>query len=166
MEMENETKAAPLDRIIAILREELSLAARLHEQAEAQRKALKDNLNGKAVTDATEAAGPTLQALDACEKNKAALLAELGVGTFADALGRMPYSREKMRARQYMDSLDRLLKELRETVGASRELLARDMDYLAFTLNVMTEASAGAGYGTPEAPVPATQGRKLFDQSI
>ena len=40
------------------------------------------------------------------------------------------------------------------------------MDYLTFSLNVMTAASAAPGYGTPDAPEQATQGRKLFDQSI
>ena len=163
--MENEKMDAPLDKVQTLLKEELSLTLRLYEQAEEQRKSLKENLNGKAVASATEAIEPTLRALDGCEKKKAALLSELGAENLADALGRMPYSQEKIRVRQYMKRLDGLLGKLREVVGTSRSLLANDMDYLTFSLNVMTAASASPAYGTPDAPTAATQGRKLLDKS-
>ena len=164
--MDNKSNKTPLSRIEALLKSELSLALRLYEQAETQRKALKENLNGKAVTDATDAIESTLRELDACEKNKTELLSELGAETIEDALGRMPYSKEKTRARQYMNRLGGLLDKLRALADTNRDLLARDMDYLAFSLNVMTAASAAPGYGTPDTPAQGTQGRKLFDQSI
>ena len=48
--MENEMKEATLGRIESLLKSELSLTLRLYEQAETQKKALKENLNGKAVS--------------------------------------------------------------------------------------------------------------------
>ena len=164
--MENESRNEPLEKILPLLGRELSLALRLYERAEEQRQALKENLNGQAVAKATEALNATLRDLSACEKDKEALLAELGAKTLDDVVGRLPYSKEKTRARQQMKRLDDLLKKLRNIVGTSRGLLAHGMEYLTFSLNVMTAASAAPGYGTPDAPAAATQGRKLFDQSV
>ena len=72
--MEDENKDPSLERILELLKAELSLALRLYEQAETQRQALKENLNGKAVADATEAVNATLRELEACEKRKNAFL--------------------------------------------------------------------------------------------
>ena len=164
--MDNENKDTLLERILELVKAELSLTSRLYEQAGTRRQALMENLNGKAVTDTTEAVNATLRELEACEKRKNAFLAEMGEKTFNDVLGRMPYSKDKTRARQYLNRLDDLLKKLKDLVGTSQKLLANDMDYLTFSLNVMTAASAAPAYGTPDAPQQATQGRKLFDQSI
>ncbi len=164
--MNNEANGTPLDRIESLLKAELSLTLRLYEQSEAQKKALKENLNGKAVSEATEAIEKTLREMEAHEKNKAALLAEMSADNIEDVVGRMPYSKEKTRVRQYMKRLRDLLEKMRSVVESSRSLLKKDMDYLTFSLNVMTAASASPAYSTPDAPEQATQGRKLFDQSI
>ena len=164
--MENEMKEATLGRIESLLKSELSLTLRLYEQAETQKKALKENLNGKAVSDATEAIEKTLRELEAHEKNKTALLSELDADNIEAVVGRMPYSKEKTRVRQQMKRLGDLLEKMQDVVESSKTLLKKDMDYLNFSLNVMTAASAAPGYGTPDAPEQATQGRKLFDQSI
>ena len=163
--MENESKTM-LERIESLLKAELSLTLRLYEQSEAQKKALKENLNGKAVSEATEAIEKTLREMEAHEKNKAALLAELKVDNIEAVVGRMPYSQGKTRVRQQMKRLGDLLEKMRGVVESSRGLLKKDMEYLTFSLNVMTAASASPAYGTPDAPEQATQGRKLFDQSI
>ena len=163
--MENESNTT-LERIESLLKAELSLTLRLYEQSEAQKKALKENLNGKAVSEATEAIEKTLREMEAHEKNKAALLAEMSADNIEDVVGRMPYSKEKTRVRQYMKRLRDLLEKMRGVVESSRSLLKKDMEYLTFSLNVMTAASAAPAYGTPDAPEQATQGRKLFDQSI
>ena len=52
--MENGSNTT-LERIESLLKAELSLTLRLYEQSKAQKQALKENLNGKAVTEATEA---------------------------------------------------------------------------------------------------------------
>ena len=164
--MESEMKDTALERIESLLKAELSLTLRLYEQSETQKKALKENLNGKAVSEATEAINKTLRELEAHEKNKTALLAELEADNVEAVVGRMPYSQEKTRVRQQMKRLGDLLEKMQSVVESSRSLLKKDMEYLTFSLNVMTEASAAPGYGTPDAPEQATQGRKLFDQSI
>ena len=164
--MAEENKATPLERIESLLKAELALALRLYEQAETQKQALKENLNGKAVSEATEALDATLRAMEGHEKTKAAFLSELGAESIESAVGRMPYSKEKTRVRQQMKRLRDLLEKMRAVVESSRSLLKHDMDYLTFSLNVMTAASAAPGYGTPEAPERATQGKKLFDQSV
>ena len=164
--MDNESKTTPLDRIESLLKAELSLTLRLYEQSETQKKALKENLNGKAVTETTEAINATLRALENHEKNKAALLSELCAANIEDVVGRLPYSKEKTRVRQQMKRLQDLLEKMRGVVESSRALLKKDMDYLTFSLNVMTAASTAPAYGAPDAPEQATQGKKLFDQSI
>ncbi len=164
--MDNEMKETALDRIESLLKAELSLTLRLYEQAETQKKALKENLNGKAVSEATEAINKTLRELDANENNKKALLTEMQADDIEAVVGRMPYSQEKTRVRQQMKRLGDLLEKMRGVVESSRSLLKKDMEYLNFSLNVMTAASAAPAYGTPDAPEQATQGRKLFDQSI
>ena len=164
--MESEMKDTALERIESLLKAELSLTLRLYEQSETQKKALKENLNGKAVSEATEAINKTLRELEAHEKNKTALLAELEADNVEAVVGRMPYSQEKTRVRQQMKRLGDLLEKMQSVVESSRSLLKKDMDYLNFSLNVMTAASAAPAYGTPDAPEQATQGRKLFDQSI
>lgn len=164
--MENESKTTPLERIESLLKAELSLTLRLYEQSETQKKALRENLNGKAVSEATEAINATLRALEGHERTKSALLAEMDADTIEAVVGRLPYSKEKTRVRQQMKRLKDLLEKMRDVVESSRTLLKKDMDYLTFSLNVMTAASAAPGYGTPDAPEQATQGKKLFDQSI
>lgn len=164
--MDNEMKETALDRIESLLKAELSLTLRLYEQAETQKKALKENLNGKAVSEATEAINKTLRELDAYENDKKALLTEMQADDIEAVVGRMPYSQEKTRVRQQMKRLGDLLEKMRGVVESSRGLLKKDMEYLNFSLNVMTAASAAPAYGTPDAPEQATQGRKLFDQSI
>ncbi len=164
--MNSETMASPLDKILPLLGKELSLALRLYEQAEVQRKALKDHLNGKAVAAATEAMNATLRELAAHEKDKRALLAALGAKNLEEAVGRLPYSKEKTRARQQMQRLNGLLHKLKEVGDASQGLLHRAMEYLTFSLNVMTAASAAPAYGAPDTPERATQGRKLLDTSV
>ncbi len=165
--MDNENTGTPLDKILPLLGKELSLALRLYEQAETQRKALKEHLNGKAVAEATEAINATLRELAAYEKEKTALLAELGAETLEEAVGRLPYSKEKTRARQQMQRLNSLLQKLKDVGEASHGLLNHAMEYLTFSLNVMTAAAASPAYGTPDAPQQSTtQGRKLLDTSV
>lgn len=160
MEENNKTST---DVIIDFLRDELAILSRLTEQAEAQKAALKDNLNGKAVSEATAAVAATLRRLGECEEKKAALLAELGATTLTEAVARQGYSREKRIAREQLEQIRMLFEKLRLIAATSKSLLKHDAEYLTFSLNVMAEASAAPGYGTQDT---ATQGRKLFDESI
>ncbi len=83
-----------------------------------------------------------------------------------EAVRRQPYSREKLQARKFLKSLDESFQRLKQLSFTSQSLLARDLDYLSFNINVMTQAQAGPGYAGPEQAPKAVQGRKLFDQSV
>lgn len=164
--MEESKSKASMDAIIELLRAELSVLSRLSGQAEAQKQALKDNLNGKAVSETTTAVSATLRELGGCEEKKAALLSAIGVSTLTEAVARQPYSKEKRQARELLGQLRELYGRLRGIVETSKSLLAHDAEYLTFNLNVMAEASAAPSYGTPDTQASATQGRKLFDESV
>ena len=164
--MEENKGTASMDAFIELLRAELAVLSRLSERAEAQKAALKDNLNGKAVSETTAAVSAALRELGGCEEKKAAMLSELGVATLTEAVARQPYSAEKKQARALLGQLREMSERLRGIVATSKELLAHDAEYLTFSLNVLAEASAAPGYGTPDAQAAATQGRKLFDESV
>lgn len=155
-----------MEDLLQLLKEKLVLAAKLAEAAEKQRRALKENLNGRDVTAATREVEGLLARLDACERDTATFLTRIEAPTLAEAVSREAYSPRKMQAKQYLDRLNELAASLRETNGISRTLLEKDRAWLGFGLNVMTEAQAGPGYDAPEEPDRAVQGRKLFDQSV
>ena len=129
-----------MDEILRLIKEKLMLMNQLVEAAEAQRSALKENLNGRAVSAATRDVEALLRRLEDAERDTADLLARLSVPSLAE--------------------------RLRQANAVSRTLLEKDGAYLGFSLNVMTEAQAGPGYDAPEEPARAVQGRKLFDQSV
>ncbi len=164
--MEKGTGAAPVGALLALLAEEHTLLDAFEEKADAQRRALKENLNGKAVAAATDALAPELARLGTLAEKKESLLRALGCPTMAEAVARQPYSRDKMEARRRVESLGARYRRLGALLEASRGLLSRGAGYLTFSLNVLAAASAAPGYGTPEEPAPALQGRKLFDQSV
>ena len=55
-----------MEDLLQLLKEKLVLAAKLAEAAEKQRRALKENLNGRDVTAATREVEGLLARLDAC----------------------------------------------------------------------------------------------------
>lgn len=155
-----------MDEILRLIQEKLILANRLAEAAEAQRRALKENLNGRAVSAATREVETLLARVEEAERDTAALLARLSTPTLAEAVNRQPYSPRKVQAWQDLQRLQALTERLRQVNDVSRTLLEKDHAYLGFSLNVMAEAQAGPGYDAPEDPARAVQGRKLFDQSV
>lgn len=152
--------------IMEILGQELALLARLDKLAQAQRQHLKENLNGKAVREATEDVNKILAALAVLAERKTQLLQKLGFATMAEAVTRFPFSEEKLRAQQFLARITELLTNLKTTSIISKELLQRNMQYLSYSLNVMTQAQAGTTYQAPDAPRQAVEARKLFDQSV
>ncbi len=155
-----------MEEILRLIKEKLLLARRLAEAADAQRRALKENLNGRAVSAATLEVEALLVRMEAAERDTAALLARLSAPNIAEAVNRQPYSPRKAEAWKALRLLQGLTVRLQEANAISRTLLEKDGAYLGFSLNVMTEAQAGPGYEAPEEPARAVQGRKLFDQSV
>lgn len=155
-----------MDEILRLIKEKLMLMNQLVEAAEAQRSALKENLNGRAVSAATRDVEALLRRVEDAERDTADLLARLSAPSLAEAVNRQPYSPRKVQAWRDLDRLQALIERLRQANAVSRTLLEKDGAYLGFSLNVMTEAQAGPGYDAPEEPARAVQGRKLFDQSV
>lgn len=152
--------------IMEILGQELALLARLEGLADRQRESLKENLNGKAVREATLEVDKILAALAVLAQRKEQLLQRLGFANMSEAVTRFPFSEEKLRAQQFLARISELLNNLKTTSIISRELLQRNMQYLSYSLNVMTQAQAGTTYQAPDAPAQAVEARKLFDQSV
>lgn len=155
-----------MDEIIRILRAELALSIKLGEAAQAQREALKSNLDGRRVMETTQTVDGLLRQLTTFEKQKEELLQKASCSTMAELLKRQPYSKEKMEAKGYISRLAELLDKLRGMSSGSRKLLKNDMEYLTFNLNVMTQAQAGPGYEESDKPDASIQGKKLFDRSV
>ena len=152
--------------IMEILGQELALLARLDKLAHAQRQSLKRNLDAKAVREATDEVNKILAALAALAERKEQLLRKLGVSSLEEAITKFPFSDEKLRAQQFLARIAELLQNLKTTTTISKELLQRNMQYLSYSLNVMTQAQAGTTYQAPDAPRQAVEARKLFDQSV
>jgi len=155
-----------LKAIMEILGQELALLVRLEQLADIQRNALKANPDGKAVREATEEVTKLLRSLAALADRKEQLLRKLGFETMEAAINRMPFSEGKLRAQQFLQRIAELLKNIKTTSIISKELLQRNMQYLSYSLNVMTQAQAGTTYGAPDAPAQAVEAKKLFDQSV
>lgn len=97
-----------MDEILRLIQEKLILANRLAEAAEAQRRALKENLNGRAVSAATREVETLLARVEDAERDTAALLARLSTPTLAEAVNRQPYSPRKVQAWQDLQRLQAL----------------------------------------------------------
>ncbi|WP_462331686.1 flagellar export chaperone FlgN [Schwartzia sp. (in: firmicutes)] len=155
-----------MDEIIKILRAELALSMKLEAAAQAQREALKANLDGRRVSETTQTVDGLLRQLSVFEKQKEDLLKKAGCESVNEFLKHQPYSKEKMEAKDYLGRLTELLEKIRKIGSGSRLLLKNDMEYLTFSLNVMTQSQAGPGYDDTEQPDAAIQGKKLFDRSV
>ncbi len=155
-----------MEEMLHLLEEELSLCNKLNEAAEKQRMALKDNLDGQAAGGTAQVVNRLLETLAALEKKKEDFLNRAEAPTMMEAIRRQPYSSDKQRARKLLKDVDETLRELKRLCFTNQSLLERDMDYLNFNINVMTQAQAGPGYAAPEQAPKAVQGRKLFDQSV
>lgn len=156
-----------MDEIIRILRAELALCMKLEAAAQAQREALKANLDGRRVTETTQTVDGLLRQISVFEKQKEELLQKAGCASMTELLKRQPYSKEKMEAKRYLARMTELFQKVRNIGSANRLLLKNGMEYLTFSLNVMTQSQAGPGYDDTESPdKTAIQGKKLFDKSV
>ncbi|MBQ9365676.1 MAG: flagellar export chaperone FlgN [Schwartzia sp.] len=155
-----------MDEIIDMLKSELVLCVKLMTLAENQREALRESIDGRAVIRTTQEIEAVLKELSATEAAKEDFLKRAGAATMADALKKHPYSKEKMRAKNYLARLNELLGKIRRTSFVSQSLLSRDVEYLNFNLNVMTQSATGPGYEGKDASPSTIQGRKLFDKSV
>lgn len=156
-----------MKEILDILRQELILCTRIRDISQQQRDVLAETLNGKAVSTITQQINELLTQLGKLEQRKQKLLAQNGEKTLKGLLLRQPFSAEKTLAGQLLTKLSGIIKELQLTSMNSRALLQRNMQYVEFSINVMTQASAGTTYTPPGgADSNTTHAKKMFDQSV
>jgi len=80
-----------MDEIIRILRAELALCMKLEAAAQAQREALKANLDGRRVTETTQTVDGLLRQISVFEKQKEELLQKAECESMLELLKRQPY---------------------------------------------------------------------------
>lgn len=155
-----------MDEIMGLLTQELALCNELDTAVEKQRRALKGRLNGEALRGATREVEMLFARLGEALRQREVLLAHWQAETLAQAIRQQPYSARKIEAWRCLEQIQTRLDGLRQTSRTNQALLDKEMEYLSFSLNVMTQAQAGPGYDAPKESEKAIQRRKLFDQSI
>ena len=152
--------------IIDILRQQLVLCARLFELVKAQKKEL-ITVNAVAASQLSREMETVMASISAVEKRKNMKLSALREDTLAQCLASQPDGPEKSFAIQLLTKQEVLLQEIKDANGNNLQYLDRNSKFIDYSINVMTQTSAGATYGTPEGyggmPV---QGVKMFEAGV
>lgn len=152
-----------MKEIIDILRQRLILAMSIQKQAAAQREALKA-ADAREVRRITKEIDALLTKMGLLDKKQERLL---GSSTFAQWLEGQEDSPEKQMAVKLLQKLREQLLQLKTSNIGNMDLLQRNIKFVDYNVNVMTQTSAGVTYGAPQGsgggPV---QGRKMFDTGV
>lgn len=114
-----------MEEILRLIKKKLLLAHRLAEAADAQQRALKENLNGRSVSTATREVDAILARMEDAERTTDALLARLSAPSIVEAVNRQPYSPRKAEAWKALRLLAGLTVRLKEANAVSRTLLEK-----------------------------------------
>ena len=156
-----------MKEILDILRQELILCNRLCELGEKQQLGLTESLDGRKISAEAQQIEALLMQLGSLEQRKNKLLEHFGEKTLKGLLLRQPFSQEKTLAGQLMTKLSSTIHKIQQISLNSRSLLQRNLQYIDFSVNVMTQASAGTTYTAPGSMPPETlRAKKMFDQSV
>ncbi len=156
-----------MKEILGILRQELVLCMRLSELTEQQRTALAKTLDSQEAAAAVQQMEPLLKQLGKAEKQKAFLLAQAGESTMADFLQKQLSSPEKQLFEQLLEKLAHVSQKLQRAGAGNDVLLQRNLQYIAFNINVMAQAQADATYASSGGDETNTlQTKKMFDRSV
>lgn len=152
-----------MKEVIDILRQRLVLAMSLQKHVAAQRKALKAADSGE-VRRITRDIDPLLTKMAAMDKKQVALI---GNKTFAEWLSLQPESPEKQMAGKLLTKLQEQLMMLKDGNTGNIDLLQRNIKFIDYSVNVMTQTSADVTYGAPQGyGAGPVQGRKMFDAGV
>ncbi len=152
--------------IVDILRQQLVLSKRLLELAQAQRIELvkTDAVAARKLASEME---PILANINSLEKRKAELLANLGEDNLSTWLSKLPYSPDKKVLGTLIENQEIVLRELKKTNDSNQQYLDRHAKFIDYSINVMTQTSAGVTYGTPgDDGGRPVQGRKMFEAGV
>lgn len=152
-----------MKEIIDILRQRLVLAMSLQKHVVAQRKALKA-VDDSGIRRITREIDPLLVKMGALDKKQERLLGNL---TFAQWLERQSDSAEKQMALKLLSKLNEKLLQLKTGNSGNMDLLQRNIKFIDYNVNVMTQTSADVTYGAPQGyGAGPVQGRKMFDTGV
>ena len=155
-----------MKEIIEILRQQLILCGRILAISQKQQKQLVEHAATASGATAAEME-PLLASLQKSEANKDALLKKISGHDIAEFIRRQPKSMERDMAQRLLEKLQAVMGELKALNGHNRELLKRNMQYIDFNINVMTQAAAGTTYeATGGQPAQPDAGVKMFDTNI
>ena len=149
-----------MQEIINILRQQLILCMQLLKVVQRQGEALVQN-DARLVSAINKEAELAMAELNQQEKKKQQFLQQAGAASVALWLEKTEDSMEKQLALQLTDKMNNMLQQLQEAKEANKQYLDRNMKFIDFNINVMTQTEAGATYGS--GPV---QGRKMFQADV
>ncbi|WP_027407476.1 flagellar protein FlgN [Anaerovibrio sp. RM50] len=152
--------------IIDILRQQLILLGRLLELAKSQKEKLV-HTDAEAARKLSAEMEPIMIEISSLDKRKDAIMAESNSRNLTDWLEKQPLSQEKGVLRALLVKQEDLLQELKGINSKNMQFLDRHTKFIDYSINVMTQTSAGVTYGTPgdNGGMPV-QGRKMFDTGV
>lgn len=155
-----------MKEIIEILRQEMIFCGRILELSKKQTEKLVQNEAAEASTVAVEIESLLLR-LGHIEENKQQLLAQTKSEDMAAFLAGQPRTKERNMALSLLQKLEKQMKELQVLSVQNHELLQRNIQYIDFTINVITQTAAGPTYASSGGLGTETSGSvKMFDKNI
>lgn len=156
-----------MQEIFVLLKKEYELAKIIKEKAHAQQEALSKQRGGAEAGKIAEEILLKLMALSKLSEEQATMLQTAKCSTMAELLARLPESAERKNAEQILTDLQMALKDLERISAVSKKLLAKDMEFAGFTINVLNQVAADTTYAPQGAAgQEPLRGKKMFDQSV
>ena len=152
--------------IIDILRQQLILLGRLLELAKAQKEKLV-HTDAEAARKLSADMEPIMIDISSLDKRKDGIMAELHTHSLLEWLEKQPESSDKAMLQTLLNKQEDILQELKGINSRNMQFLDRYSKFIDYSINVMTQTSAGVTYGTPgdNGGMPV-QGRKMFDTGV
>lgn len=136
-----------MKEIIGIIRQRLVLITSMLKLVDEQKEALK-HTDAKEISRTTKALEPYITKLGLLATRQRKLLNNVNI---EDWLKQQPDSLEKQMSLSLLDKLMEQLAQLKLKTVVNKELLKRDIKYVDYNVNVMTQTSAGVTYGTSKS---------------
>lgn len=152
--------------IIDILRQQLILLGRLLELAKAQKEKLV-HTDAEAARKLSADMEPIMIDISSLDKRKDGIMAELHTHSLLEWLEKQPESSDKAMLQTLLNKQEDILQELKGINSRNMQFLDRHSKFIDYSINVMTQTSAGVTYGTPgDDGGRPVQGRKMFDAGV
>lgn len=156
-----------MQEVIALLDKELEFVRDIKAKAEEQKTALTNQRGGATAGKIAEEIMMKLTALSQTGEEQTALLKNRQCETLNELIEKQPVSEQRTMAAEKLQILQMELRELERITTVSKKLLAKDMEFAGFTINVMNQVAADVTYAPQGESGPAPlRGKKMFDQSV